>query len=44
MLLVWDNLNAWEDYIWWQAQDRKLLKRINLLIQTETKVWASPSR
>jgi toxin YoeB len=44
MLLVWDNLNAWEDYIWWQAHDRKLLKRINLLIQTETKVWASPSR
>jgi toxin YoeB len=33
MLLVWDNLNAWEEYIWWQAQDRKLLKRINLLIQ-----------
>jgi toxin YoeB len=24
---------AWEDYLWWQQQDRKLLKRINLLIQ-----------
>lgn len=24
---------AWEDYLWWQQQDRKTLKRINLLIQ-----------
>ncbi len=24
---------AWEDYIWWQGQDRKTLKRINLLIE-----------
>ena len=24
---------AWEDYLWWQQQDRKILKRINLLIQ-----------
>lgn len=24
---------AWEDYLWWQRQDRKLLKRINVLIQ-----------
>ena len=32
MLLVWD-ANAWEDYLWWQSQDRKVLKRINLLIQ-----------
>lgn len=23
----------WEDYDWWQTQDRKLLKRINALIQ-----------
>ena len=30
--LVWDP-NAWEDYLWWQTQDRKVLKRINLLIQ-----------
>jgi toxin YoeB len=30
--LVWDE-NAWEDYLWWQAQDRKTLKRINLLIR-----------
>lgn len=32
MRLVWHE-NAWEDYLWWQAQDRKILKRINLLIQ-----------
>ena len=24
---------AWEDYVYWQTQDRKTLKRINLLIQ-----------
>jgi toxin YoeB len=23
---------AWEDYLWWQLQDRKTLKRINTLI------------
>lgn len=23
---------GWDDYLWWQQQDRKLLKRINLLI------------
>ena len=25
--------SAWDDYLWFQAHDRKLLKRINLLIQ-----------
>jgi len=24
---------AWEDYLWFQEHDRKLLKRINLLIK-----------
>ena len=24
---------GWDDYLWWQRQDRKLLKRINQLIQ-----------
>jgi toxin YoeB len=24
---------AWDDYLWFQEHDRKLLKRINLLIQ-----------
>jgi len=30
--LVWDE-SAWADYLWWQAQDRKILKRINTLLQ-----------
>ena len=29
--LAWDN-SAWSDYLHWQRQDRKTLKRINLLI------------
>lgn len=29
---VW-TLAGWEDYLYWQTQDRKTLKRINLLIQ-----------
>lgn len=24
---------AWDDYLWWQTQDRQTLKRINRLIQ-----------
>ena len=24
---------GWEDYLYWQTQDRKTLKRINLLLQ-----------
>ena len=31
MLLVWDE-NAWQDYLWWQVQDRKILKRVNTLL------------
>lgn len=31
MKLLWDEL-AWEDHLWWQAQDRKVLRRINALI------------
>lgn len=27
-LLVWDE-NAWDDYVWWQKEDRRTLKRIN---------------
>ena len=25
--------DAWEEYLYWQTQDKKTLKRINLLIQ-----------
>ncbi|HEY5788109.1 MAG TPA: Txe/YoeB family addiction module toxin [Microlunatus sp.] len=31
MRLIWDD-NAWEDYLHWQTQDRKVLRRINLLV------------
>lgn len=30
--LQWD-FDAWEDYLYWQMQDRKTLKRINALIK-----------
>lgn len=29
---IWQD-EAWEDYLFWQTQDRKTLKRINLLLQ-----------
>ena len=31
VLLVWDE-DSWQDYLWWQAQDRRVLKRINVLL------------
>ncbi|MCE0814752.1 Txe/YoeB family addiction module toxin [Buttiauxella sp. S04-F03] len=31
-LLAWTD-HAWEDYLWWQTQDKKTLKRINKLIE-----------
>lgn len=30
--LAWGS-KAWQDYIYWQSQDKKTLKRINKLIQ-----------
>jgi len=30
--LYWDS-KAWQDYLYWQSQDKKTLKRINKLIQ-----------
>ena len=32
MKLVWDK-DAWDDYLYWQTQDRKVLKRINNLLK-----------
>lgn len=32
MIKVWSD-HAWEDYLYWQAQDKKILKRINQLIK-----------
>lgn len=32
MRLVWD-ADAWDDYVFWQAEDRRTVKRINALIK-----------
>lgn len=32
MRLLWED-RAWDDYLYWQVQDKKTLKRINLLIK-----------
>lgn len=32
MTLVWSRA-AWEDYLYWQANDRKIVQRINLLLK-----------
>lgn len=32
MRKVWSD-PAWDDYVWWQSQDRKTLRRINKLIK-----------
>ena len=32
MRIIFDD-SAWNDYLWWQMQDRKVLKRINPLIK-----------
>ena len=32
MILSWAD-NAWDDYLYWQQTDKKVLKRINLLIK-----------
>ena len=32
MQLLWEE-TAWEDYLYWQTQDKKTMKRINALIK-----------
>ncbi|MFK5984368.1 MAG: Txe/YoeB family addiction module toxin [Pseudomonadota bacterium] len=32
MILSWAD-NAWDDYLYWQQTDKKILKRINMLIK-----------
>lgn len=32
MIKLWTD-EAWADYLYWQGEDRKTLKRINLLIK-----------
>lgn len=29
---IWQD-DAWEDYLYWQKQDKKVLKRINLILK-----------
>ena len=33
MKKIWHN-EAWDDYIYWQSQDKKTLKKINALIES----------
>ena len=32
MKKIWDD-KAWEDYLYWQAHDKQILKRLNALIR-----------
>ena len=32
MIKAWDDF-AWEDYLYWQTQDKKTLKRLNMLLR-----------
>lgn len=32
MILSW-TINAWDEYLWWQKQDKKILNKINILIK-----------
>ena len=32
MSLLWTD-DAWEDYMYWQSQDRKTLKRVNQIVR-----------
>lgn len=32
MRLLWED-RAWDDYLYWQMQDKNVLKRVNLLIK-----------
>ena len=32
MRLLWED-DAWEDYLYWQTQDKKMLKRVDALIK-----------
>ncbi len=35
---IWSD-EAWEDYLYWQTQDKKTLKRINQLIKDIDRNW-----
>lgn len=42
MTLVWSRA-AWEDYLYWQATDRKIVTRINALLKDIARNGAAPS-
>lgn len=31
MKIIWID-SVWDDYVWWQAEDRRVLRRINSLV------------
>lgn len=39
---TWDDF-AWEDYLYWQQQDKRTLKRINQLLQDIDRISAPVS-
>ncbi len=36
MKIIWFE-EAWDDYVYWQGQDKKTIKRINQLLQDSTR-------
>ena len=46
MGLLWED-RAWEEYLYWQTQDKKTLKRLNAVIRDiqrdPTEVWERPN-
>lgn len=38
MKLIWSSI-SWDDYLYWQKTDKKVLKRINTLIKSS---WRTP--
>lgn len=39
MRLLWED-RAWDDYLWWQGQNKKTLKKINALIDIQKSPYA----
>lgn len=41
MRKIWSD-GAWDDYLWWQSQDKRTLKRINKLIKDIERSCSEP--
>ena len=39
MKILWES-HAWEDYVYWQFQDKKTLKKINRLKENLSGFWS----